>query len=114
MKMKRSKRKFTKAFKIKVAVEALKERETLSELASRFDLHSNQIRQWKGEFLEDAENVFAGKSTKVKDPGQEMAQQYNKELDESIAQIEQGKLYTHEEMDERIKEWSKQESVLDA
>ena len=50
MKMKRSKRKFTKAFKVKVAVEALKERETLSELASGFDLHPNEISHWKGEF----------------------------------------------------------------
>ena len=35
-------------------------------------------------------------------------EQYNKELDESIAQIERGELYTHEEMGERIKQWRKQ------
>ena len=78
MKMKRAKRKFTKAFKVKVAVEALKERETLSELANRFDLHPNQISQWKREFLDNAENAFAGKSSKDKDPDQELGQLYQK------------------------------------
>lgn len=35
-------------------------------------------------------------------------EQYNEELDESIAQIERGELYTHEEMGERIRQWRKQ------
>ena len=33
-------------------------------------------------------------------------EQYNKELDESIAQIEKGELYSHEEMGEHIKKWA--------
>jgi len=41
--MKRCKRKIDSAFKAKVAIEALKEQDTLSELAGRYDLHSNQI-----------------------------------------------------------------------
>lgn len=35
-------------------------------------------------------------------------EQYNRELDESIAQIESGKTYTQQEMGERIKQWTKQ------
>ena len=62
--MKKSRRKFTDAFKAKVAIEALKERETLSELAKRFDIHPNQISIWKREFLENAENAFASKNKK--------------------------------------------------
>ena len=46
MEMKRTKRKFIKAFKVKVAVVAIRKREILSELANRFDLHLNQINQW--------------------------------------------------------------------
>ena len=59
--MKKSRRKFDSAFKAKVAVEALKERQTLSELAVKFDLHPNQISQWKQEFLENSALVFEQK-----------------------------------------------------
>ncbi len=60
--MKKSRRKFDSAFKAKVAVEALKERQTLSELAVKFDLHPNQISQWKQEFLENSALVFEQKT----------------------------------------------------
>lgn len=60
--MKKSRRKFTDSFKAKVAIEALKERETLGELSKRFDIHPNQISIWKREFLENAENAFASKN----------------------------------------------------
>lgn len=57
--MKRERRKFSAAFKAKVALEALKERGTIQQLASKYGVHPNQISIWKKEFLEGAEAIFS-------------------------------------------------------
>ena len=56
--MRAKRRKFSSAFKAKVAIAALKERETLAELAVRFEVHSNMISKWKQEFLERSPEIF--------------------------------------------------------
>ncbi len=57
---KRKRRLYDASFKMRVVLEALKEMKTLAELASEFDVHPNQIRNWKTEFLEKASEVFSG------------------------------------------------------
>ena len=60
--MKRERRKFAAAFKAKVAMEALKERETLAELAKRLDVHPAMISKWKQEFIERSSEIFSTKA----------------------------------------------------
>ena len=61
--MKKTRRWFTAAFKTKVVIEALKKRESIQELAVRFELHPNQISTWKREFLENAYKAFSSDGT---------------------------------------------------
>ena len=58
----RPRRNHTAAFKAKVALAALKGEKTLLELAQQFDVHANQITQWKSQLLEGAAGVFGGES----------------------------------------------------
>ena len=56
--MGRKRRTFSAAFKHKVAVEALTERYTLSELAQKYDLHPNQIVKWKQILQKEGQRLF--------------------------------------------------------
>lgn len=64
---KTTRRRFSAAFKTKVCLEALKERETIEALAKKFDIHPNQINTWKREFITKSEMVF----DKHNEPGRE-------------------------------------------
>ncbi|GAB1419742.1 transposase [Bacteroidales bacterium] len=80
--MKRNRRTFTGAFKAQVAIAALKERETLSELAKRFEIHPNLIVKWKKEFEQQAPSVF-----EVVSPEQDFEQE-RQQLFAKIGQLE--------------------------
>jgi transposase-like protein len=57
---KRKRRHYDANFKVRVVLATLQEGKTLAELAGAFDVHPNQIRNWKTEFLEKASGVFTG------------------------------------------------------
>ena len=59
---KRPRRNHRLAFKAQVAVAAVKGKKTHSELAQRFNVHPNQITQWRGQLLEGAAGVFGGET----------------------------------------------------
>jgi len=79
--MKKMRRKFTSAFKAMVAIEALKERETLAELSRRYEVHPNIISKWKKEFIEKSASVFESK-------GEEGREVESEKLYANIGQLE--------------------------
>jgi transposase len=64
----RPRRNHSPAFKAKVALEALKGEEPLITVAERFDVHPNQITEWKRELLHGAAVVFR-EDDKAKEDG---------------------------------------------
>ena len=58
--MENKRRKFSGAFKAKVALAAIKGDRTLGELASEFAVHPNQITKWKRQLLDGLPGIFSG------------------------------------------------------
>jgi transposase-like protein len=86
--MKQKRRSFTNSFKTKLVLEALKERETIQQLAVKYEIHPNQITTWKKQFLDNADAAFGqeGKNDEL--------QQARQQLDELYKQIGQMKVET--------------------
>ena len=58
--MRRPRRNHSPVFKAKVAMAALRGEKTLAELADSYDVHANQIQEWKKQLLAKAAQIFGG------------------------------------------------------
>jgi putative transposase len=75
--MARKRRNFSQEFKFKVALEALKGQATINEIAGRYQVHPNQVRNWKKKLTENGAAVFERKQN----------QQNQKDLEEKEAEL---------------------------
>ena len=62
--MKKGRRNHSAEFKARVALEAIKGIKSMSELASAYAVHPNQISQWKKQVLEELPGIFSEKRTR--------------------------------------------------
>lgn len=65
---KRPRRNHVAAFKAKVALEAIKGEKTVAEIAQRFDVHPNQVTEWRRQLLERAAEVFGSTAPTAQAP----------------------------------------------
>jgi len=80
--MKRKRRNHSPGFKAKVALAAMRGDRTLADLAEQFDVHPNQIQDWKKRLLSNAEQLFENGNRAGKDPEAEI-----KELHAKIGEL---------------------------
>lgn len=69
-------RKFTKEFKAKVVLEALKERESIESLAKKYELQPGQISVWKGQAIGNFTQLFSGEKKEDKSKEVDVQQLY--------------------------------------
>lgn len=60
----RPRRNHDQNFKAKVVLEALKEQKTLAQLSTQFEIHPNQITDWKKQVVSLMPTLFAGQNEK--------------------------------------------------
>lgn len=53
---------YSSSFKAKVALEAIREEGTLSQLSAKYHVHANVISKWKARALQGFENLFSDKA----------------------------------------------------
>ena len=66
--MRKKRTRYSETFKSKVAIEALREQKTISEIAGQFQIHPNQVAKWKKQLLDGSPTIFeGGRKTKKED-----------------------------------------------
>jgi len=82
--MSKKRNRYTPEFKAKVALAALKNEQTISELSAHFGVHPTMINNWKRALLEGAADIF--------DKGQTSRKQAETQIDDLYRQIGQLKV----------------------
>ena len=73
--MARTRRRFDSRFKARVALEAIRELMTVSEIAKQFKVHPSQVALWKKQLLSEAAQVFESSAGKAVALGQDSVRQ---------------------------------------
>jgi transposase len=79
-----SRKKYSKELKSRIALDAIKGQKTMSELASEYGVHSNQISIWKKQLLEAAPDIF----TRGKDKEAEKKEVERDRLYKKVGQLQ--------------------------
>ena len=67
-------------FKAKVAFEAIKGEKTIAELASIYEVHPNQITQWKSRMMDEASGIFSDRRKKKDSDDEELKSRLYQEI----------------------------------
>lgn len=80
--MEKSKRKFSAEFKLKVALEALQERESMKSLCLRYSLSPNQINEWNKRLKASGASVFGRERASSEDSDKRLIAELYRQIGE--------------------------------
>ena len=82
----KKRKQYPKEFKARIALEALKEKKTIAELSSEYEVHSNMISKWKKQLQDNMGQIFTHK--KDQEPSdKELIEQLYKQIGQSQVEI---------------------------
>ena len=81
------KKQFSKEFKAKVALEAIKGLKTSAEISSEFSVHPTQIAKWKKELREGMPELFAGKKSAEDKDKDKLIEELYKQIGQTQVEI---------------------------
>jgi transposase-like protein len=76
------------SLKVKVALEAIGNEKTTSQIISEYQVSSSQVTEWKGQLLEEAEKFFQGKSRRKSVEAHEDVEYLQQQIGKLTTQIE--------------------------
>ena len=80
--MTQKRQRFSAEFKARVVRSALREDKTLAQLASEFDVHPNQITEWKRQVIESLPEVFGRKRKRQQQDNQQLIDRLYQQIGE--------------------------------
>jgi putative transposase len=85
--MTKTRKRYSSEFKAKVALEAIKDQKTLTELSNQFQLHPNQITRWKKQLLDEAQKIFSINPNNSQRKQQELETQLYQQIGELAVEL---------------------------
>ena len=85
--MTKTRKRYSSEFKAKVALEAIKDQKTLTELSNQFQLHPNQITRWKKQLLDEAQTIFSIKPNNSQQQQQELESQLYQQIGQLTVEL---------------------------
>ncbi len=78
--MKKGRRNHSAEFKARVALEAIKGMKSMSELATEYEVHPNQIRKWKQQLLDQISDLFVDKRRRKSNNDEKLKEQLYQQI----------------------------------
>jgi putative transposase len=86
--MGKTRKRYSSAFKAKVALEAIKKEKTIAQLSSEYGVHSNQINQWRKRLLEELPEIFSTKRQKKEKDVEDLQDELYRQIGQLKVELE--------------------------